>query len=104
VELRNVGELYRPVVGKGIRTASGPFNNPFGGTALFTSGVSSSFNSYQPQKTVPFTAIGTRRRPPLLPFCFLVPDRITVPQRVQFGTVEVYHALSFTLGAGKRKC
>jgi hypothetical protein len=29
--------------------------------------------------TVPFTAIGVRRRLPLLPLCFLVLDRMTVP-------------------------
>jgi hypothetical protein len=29
--------------------------------------------------TVLFTAIGARRRPPFLPLCFLVQDRMTVP-------------------------
>jgi len=46
------------------------------------------------REAVPFTVLGRPRRTAVLARDFLVAERMTVPKRVQSGTVEVYHSLA----------
>ncbi|MGA8612760.1 MAG: replication-relaxation family protein [Xanthobacteraceae bacterium] len=54
--------------------------------------MQTSFEQKSRSGTVPFTVFGWPRRTPILARDFLGAERMTVPKRVQSGTVQVYHA------------